>query len=86
MQQFLLGMISMACGVVALLFLRFWRTGRDRFFLFFSASFAMESINRALFAWHNAGDDFEPLYFAIRLISFLLILAAIVDTNFRRRR
>lgn len=85
MQQFLLGMIAMACAVAALLFLRFWRTSRDRFFLFFSASFALESVNRAMFAWHNAANDFEPRYFVIRLISFLLILAAIVDTNLRRR-
>ena len=51
MEQFLLGTISMGFAVAALLFLRFWRSSHDRLFLFFAASFAIESVNRAVFAW-----------------------------------
>ncbi|HEU4843835.1 MAG TPA: DUF5985 family protein, partial [Burkholderiaceae bacterium] len=32
--------------VAALIFLRFWRSAHDRFFLFFAISFALEAANR----------------------------------------
>ena len=41
MEAFLLGMISMGFAVAALLFLRFWRSTQDRFFLFFAAAFGV---------------------------------------------
>jgi hypothetical protein len=85
MQLFLLGMISMGSAVAALLFLRFWRTTRDRLFLMFAASFGIEALNRALFAFNGARNEDEMLYFLTRLASFALILAAIVDKNRARR-
>ena len=86
MQLFLLGMISMGCAVAALLFLRFWRTGRDRFFLFFAAAFAIESVNRFVFALQGppASNEYQMGYVILRLVAFLLIVAAILDKNTRR--
>lgn len=85
MQLFLLGMISMGSAVAALLFLRFWRTGRDRLFLWFAAAFALEAANRAVFAWQGAGDEATAPYLVARLVFFLLILAGIADKNLAAR-
>lgn len=81
MQMFLLGMISMGATVAALLFLRFWRTSRDLFFLWFAAAFLLEAINRAVFAWHGAGDEATLPYLLARLLFFLLILGGIAYKN-----
>lgn len=86
MQLFMLGMISMGSAVAALLFLRFWRSGRDRLFLWFAAAFALEAVNRAAFAWQGARDEAATPYLLARLVFFLLILAAVIDKNLRARR
>lgn len=87
MQTFLLGAIAMGSAIASLLFLRFWRTGRDRLFLFFAASFAIEAVNRTVYAltlFHS--NEYELGYYLARLASFLLILAAIIDKNASRKR
>ena len=48
MPNFLYGAISMAAATAALFFLRFYRRTGDRFFLYFFASFAIESVCRVL--------------------------------------
>lgn len=82
----MLGMISMGSAVAALLFMRFWRSGRDRLFLWFAAAFALEAANRAAFAWHGARDEAATPYLVARLVFFLLIVAAVIDKNLRARR
>lgn len=86
MNQFLLGAISMGSAVVALLFLRFWKQSRDRLFLYFAASFLLEAINRALFAYNGAHSEEATLYYLVRLLSYALILWAIVEKNLVRPR
>ena len=81
MQLFMLGMISMGSAVVALLFLRFWRGGRDRLFLWFAAAFLLEAVNRAVFAWEGARDEARTPYLVARLVFFLLILGGIIGKN-----
>lgn len=85
MQLFLLGMIAMGCAVAALLFLRFWRSSRDRLFLYFAIAFGLEAFNRALYAINGARSEEVTLYFSLRLVAFLLILWAIVEKNLARR-
>jgi len=86
MTQFLLGAIAMGSAVAALLFLRYWRRTRDRLFLYFSASFLLEAVNRALFAWNGAHSEEATLYYLVRLLAYGLILWAIVEKNLRRQR
>ncbi|HEY4559912.1 MAG TPA: DUF5985 family protein [Lysobacter sp.] len=86
MQMFLLGMVSMGSAVAALLFLRFWRSGRDRLFLWFAAAFAVEALNRAFYAWMGAGSEAAPVYLITRLVFFGLIIAGILDKNLVARR
>jgi hypothetical protein len=86
MNQFLLGAIAMGSAVAALLFLRFWRQSHDRLFLYFAASFALEGLNRALFAYNGARSEEATLYYLVRLVAYGLILWAIVEKNLRRSR
>lgn len=81
MNQLLLGAISMASLVAALFFMRFWRNTGDRFFLFFAAAFGLEGVNRVLLGLSLGSDEHQPIYYLIRLISYVLILVAIVDKN-----
>lgn len=83
---YLLGAMAMGCFAAALFFFRFWRDTRDRLFLWFGISFLIESINRSLAAWHVFPLEDPPLYYAIRLVAYLLILWAIVEKNLPRRR
>ena len=79
---FLTGAISVSCFVAALFFLRFWRTTRDRFFIYFAASFAIEGLARAASAFLQFGDN-NPLYYGVRVVAYGLILVAIWQKNRR---
>jgi uncharacterized membrane protein len=87
MGQFLLGAVAMASLVAATFFLRFWLKTHDRFFLLFAAAFLLEAINRlTLAAVGTVSEEHEPLFYLVRLFSFVLILIAIVDKNLRGGR
>jgi hypothetical protein len=81
MNQLLLGAIAMAYLTISLFFLRFWRKTRDRFFLFFAASFMVEGVNRAVLGLATIPSEAEPFVYIVRLLSFILILIAIWDKN-----
>ena len=77
---FLTGAISLACLVVALFFLRFWRTTRDPFFIYFAASFALEAISRGAAAFLQLPDA-NPAFYGLRVIAYGLIIIAIWQKN-----
>ena len=81
MNDLLLGAIAMASMVAALFFLRFWRSTGDRFFLFFALSFFIDGINRAVLGPAVQTTDEAPAYYLVRLLSYGLILYAILDKN-----
>lgn len=81
MNEILVGAISAISFVIGLFFLRFWSGTRDRFFLFFAISFWMEAINRILLAEVANWSENSPPYYLVRLLSYLLIIAAVVDKN-----
>ena len=81
MNQLLLGAIAMASLTIGLFFLRFWKKTRDRFFLFFAVAFGLEGINRTLLGLIESSSENEPFFYLVRLLSFVLILIAIVDKN-----
>ena len=81
MIQLLLGAIAMANVTIGLFFLRFWKKTRDRFFLFFAVAFTLEGFNRAFLGLSHYSNENEPIIYLVRLISFILILIAIVDKN-----
>jgi len=82
----MLGAIAMGCFVAGLLFLRFWRDGRDRFFLLFALSFFVEGCSRVLLALSTRPNEGSPWLYGIRLAAYLLILWAIFEKNRRTTR
>jgi hypothetical protein len=79
--EFLSGAVTMGFVVAALFFLRFWRKTDDRFFLGFALAFALLALNQALAQWIGAADERVGYTYLLRVLAFLLILAAIVDKN-----
>jgi hypothetical protein len=77
----LLGAIAAGCFVAGLCFLRYWRDTRDRFFLFFMASFWIEAANRVHMACTAAWNENEPAHYGVRLLAYALIVLAIWDKN-----
>ena len=84
MNGMLLGAIAMASFVAALYFFKFWRTTRDRFFLFFSIAFLINAVNRVILGLVPIPENFPSLYL-IRLCAFGLILFAIIDKNWPKK-
>lgn len=81
MEQMLAGAIAMGSMVIALFFLRFWRSSRDRFFLYFALSFLIEGVHRIYSTLvPDSGED-APLHYLVRLLAYGLILWAIVEKN-----
>ena len=80
-EGFLLGVIVTASLAASAFFLKFWRQTHDKLFLGFSAAFAIEGVNRLAFLFLDNPNEGNPLIYSVRLFSYLLILAAIVNKN-----
>jgi uncharacterized membrane protein HdeD (DUF308 family) len=80
---FLLGAIAMGTAVVGLFFLRFWRDGQDRLFLWFALSFFLQAGNRIALALSARPNEGSPWHYGVRLLSYCLIIAAILEKNRR---
>jgi len=83
MKELLLGATAMAALTVSLFFLRHWRDTRDRLFLFFAVAFALDAVGRLFLGIGAVSQETEPLFYLVRLMSFGLIIVAIVDKNRR---
>jgi hypothetical protein len=82
----LAGAVAMASLVAALFFLRFWRQTRDSFFLLFAVAFALDAVTRFVLGLSRVSDEMEALFYLPRLVTFGLILIAIVQKNRPGRR
>ena len=83
---FLLGIIVTCSLVTAAFFFRFWRKTRDWLFLGFALAFLVEGLNRASFLSLDDPAGGDKIAYTIRLVSYLLILAAIAHKNRTRQR
>lgn len=81
LEGFLLGVIVTASLAVGVFFLKFWRRTGDPLFLAFSVAFIIEGLNRIGFLFVDRPNEGTPIIYAVRLVAFLLILAAIVWKN-----
>ena len=77
----MLGAIAMASFTIALIFLRFWVTTRDRFFAFFAAAFAIAGGGRVVLGLLPHTGDHTPMIYVSQLLAFLVIIYAIIDKN-----
>lgn len=78
-----MGAIAMASAVAALFFLRFWRDTGDRLFVIFAAAFLLLAATRIGLVLAHGREEPETYWYWVRLVAFLLILAAIIDKNRR---
>ena len=69
---------------IALFFLRFWRSTRDRLFLFFAAAFLVLMSERLIRELLEIRTEWAPLVYSLRLVAFALILIAVADKNRRQ--
>ena len=81
MNTFLWGATAMGCWAVGLIFLRSWRQTSDRFFAFFAAAFWILAVHWFALAALGAIDETRHYFYTLRLVGFLLVLAAIADKN-----
>lgn len=83
-ESFLLGAIAALSLTAGVFFLKFWRETRDSFFLSFAASFIIEGLNWTSVLMLPRPNEGSPRIYLVRLLAFLLILAAIVRKNYGR--
>ena len=80
----LIGATAMAALTAAVFFLRFWARSRDPLFLLFSIAFGIDAVMRFVLGFNAQSAEDEPLYYLPRLVTFGLIIVAIVYKNRRR--
>lgn len=86
MNEMLAGAIAAGSIVAGLFFLRFWRSTRDRFFLYFALSFFIEGSSRFLLGFMGWLREEAPAYYLVRLVAYGLILVAILEKNHLGRK
>lgn len=74
------GALAALSLVAAAFFARYYRSTKDRFFIYFAAAFAVFCVNWTLLALVDDAPH-QPYLFFIRLAGFLLILVAILVKN-----
>jgi hypothetical protein len=85
MQDMLTGAIALASMAIGVFFIRFWRSTRDRFFLYFALSFWIEALNRIRIGIADPAHEDTAGYYLIRLLAYGLILTAVWEKNRRRK-
>ena len=78
---FLQAVSATAAWVSALMFLRYWRESRDTLFALFALAFAGLGLSWAFLSTFNPIGDASPYVYGLRLMAFLLIIAAVVQKN-----
>lgn len=86
MNEMLTGAIAALSIIAGFVFLRFWRSTHDRFFLFFAASFLIEGLNRIILGVTGELNETLPVYYLVRLLAYGLILYAVIDKNRERKK
>ena len=81
LDNFLLGFIA-ACSLIAgFFFLRFYRSTRDPLFLAFLIFFVVQGCTNAAILELSQPNLGTPMIFLVRLLSVLVVLAAILWKN-----
>ena len=83
MSGLLSGILFTEYATIALFFLRFWKSSRDRLFLLFSVAFTMLAFQRLAIALTREVMEHQAALYLFRAAAFLVIIWAIVDKNRR---
>ena len=78
---FISGLLLAGYAVAGLFFLRFWRRSGDRLFAWFAAAFWLLAAQRGALAAVGPASAASTWLYGVRLVAFLLILAAVIDKN-----
>ena len=81
MQDLLSGAIMMGYLVAGLYFLKFWKGTSDRLFLIFAIALWLLAVQRTLLSLLSGVPEAHIYLYVVRLLAFVLIIAAIVDKN-----
>ena len=84
MEGFLLGVIATASLTAGLFFLKFWKKTHERLFLAFAVFFLVETINRIILLGFERPNEGSPWIYVIRLLALVILLAAILEKNYRQ--
>jgi peptidoglycan/LPS O-acetylase OafA/YrhL len=84
--EYISGAVTLGYLIAALFFARFWKRTRDRLFVSFAVAFVLLALNQALAQWLGAADERVGYTYLLRVLGFVLILAAIVDKNISNRK
>jgi hypothetical protein len=83
--DFLSGALAFGFGVCALFFLRFWHRTREELFLAFAFAFLLLGVGQTVLDLANIPTEERGSLYLLRLLAFLLILAAIYRKNRQAR-
>lgn len=81
MFDFVSGMITMGWTVAGLFFLRFWTRTHEKLFLAFALAFWLLAANQALPAMFGVAREEWTWVYLLRLLAFLIIIAAVIAKN-----
>ncbi|WP_372394808.1 DUF5985 family protein [Azospirillum sp. HJ39] len=84
--SFFTGALAALYAVAGLFFLRFWKRTRDALFMSFAMAFALLALNQILLALGGFEREEQSWIYLLRLLAFLLIIAAVVRKNLEGRR
>ncbi|HET8796650.1 MAG TPA: DUF5985 family protein [Thermoanaerobaculia bacterium] len=77
------GALIAGYAMVALFFLRFWVSARERLFALFALAFAVLALQRLALSVTDGSMENQTIFYLLRLAAFVIILIAIVDRNRR---
>ena len=78
------GAIVMACAVIGVHFIRFWKSSRDPFFLYFAAAFWIQGA-QWLYTGLGSASEYGAVPYLARLFGYVLIVVAILQKNLAGR-
>jgi hypothetical protein len=84
MIEFFSGAVTAGYLVAAAFFVRFFFRTRDRLFIAFALAFVFFALNQALVGLFKVTTEPESLVYGLRILGFVMILAAILDKNLIR--
>lgn len=84
--SFFTGALAALYAVAGLFFLRFWKRTSDALFMSFAMAFALLALNQILLALGGFEREEQSWIYLLRLLAFLLIIAAVIRKNLEGRR
>jgi len=86
MIEMLSGALLFSYFVAGIHFFRFWKRTGDRLFLHFAAAFWLFALNQLATSIPVVASETVGYEYLLRVLGFVVILAAIVDKNLMTRR